>query len=265
MNSSSTNDHTASVMQSFEPISLEEMDRVKLMNRTDTKFLFTRAQFEQIMAEITDQYRVLEINGKRASRYKTLYYDTTNFTLYSDHHNGKLNRYKIRHRTYVETEAGFLEVKFKNNKGRTIKDRVQENTVPQHWQGETEAFLRKVQPFDPQSLVPVLWVNYTRQTLVHKTRAERLTLDTNLEFIKDDVVQSLNGLVIAEVKQDKRAPSFFIQMMKKHHIREGSISKYCMGIALTCNQVKKNNFKQKLLNLKSILHDNTASNPRQHS
>jgi hypothetical protein len=254
--------NSLSILQRFEPISLDEMDRVKLMNRTDTKFLFTEQQFAAVLEEILDQYRVLEINGKRASRYKTLYYDTPRLDLYTDHHNGKLNRYKIRHRTYVETDVGFLEVKFKNNKGRTIKDRISEAVVPLNWHGETEAFLRKVQPFDPQTLVPVLWVNYTRQTLVHKTEAERLTLDTDLEFVKDGVTKKLDGLVIAEVKQDKRKASFFIKMMKKYHIREGSISKYCMGVALTCDQVKKNNFKNKLITLNHILHGHTYANNR---
>lgn len=250
------------ILDRFEPITLAEMDRVKLMNRTDTKFLFTEKQFEMVLQEILGQYKVLEINGKRACRYKTLYYDTASLDLYADHHKGKLNRYKVRHRTYVETDVGFLEVKFKNNKGRTIKDRISESEVPLTWQGENEAFLRKVQPFDPQTLIPVLWVNYTRQTLVHGTDAERLTLDTDLEFVKDGVTRKLEGLVIAEVKQDKRKSSAFIKMMKKYHIREGSISKYCMGVALTFDQVKKNNFKNKLLTLKHILHGHTDTSSR---
>lgn len=248
------------ILQRFDPISLDEMDRVKLMNRTDTKFLFTEQQFIRVLEDVLEHYRVLEVNGTRASRYKTLYYDTPQLDLYTDHHKGKLNRYKVRHRTYVETDVGFLEVKFKNNKGRTIKDRICESEVPQSWHGDTEAFLRKVQPFDPHTLQPVLWVNYTRQTLVHKTDAERLTLDTDLEFVKDGVTKKLEGLVIAEVKQDKRKSSYFIKMMKKYHIREGSISKYCMGIALTCSQVKKNNFKNKLITLNNILHEYTYAN-----
>lgn len=245
----------AYILQKFDPISLEAMDSVKLMNRTDTKFLFTADQLEKILYDIMDHYRVLEINGTRSSRYKTLYYDTANLDLYMAHHRGKLNRYKIRHRTYVETDAGYLEVKFKNNKGRTIKDRVAEKRAPYNWHLNSEQFLKKTQPFDPQLLVPTIWVNYSRQTLVHKSDAERLTLDTCLEFEKDGTLHQVPNLVIAEVKQDKRRNSTFMQMMKKYHIREGSLSKYCLGIALTCNGVKKNNFKSKLLSLNQILHD----------
>jgi hypothetical protein len=248
------------ILQQFEPINLTEMDSVKLMNRTDTKFLFTMDQFEMVMNETISDYRVLEVNGKRLNRYKTLYYDTIGLDLYTEHHNGKLNRYKIRHRTYVESDTGFLEVKFKNNKGRTIKKRVTEHDAPSVWKGNSEIFLNQILPFAPQTLVPIIWVNYGRYTLVHKTEPERLTIDLDLEFVKDGITKKLDGLVIAEVKQEKRKASSFLKMMKKYHIREGSISKYCMGIALTCDDVKKNNFKRKLLTIKNILHYDITAN-----
>src|SRR5687767_15932008 len=73
------------VLQQFQPIDLKEMDSVKLMNRTDTKFIFNIAHFEKIMNEISSFYRVLEVDGKRISRYETLYYDTKRFDLYNKH------------------------------------------------------------------------------------------------------------------------------------------------------------------------------------
>jgi hypothetical protein len=253
---------SSKILEEFEPIDLKEMDAVKLMNRTDTKFLFTMQQFETVLKEVKDQYRVLEVNGKRLSQYRTLYYDTENLNLYAQHHKGKLNRYKIRHRTYVESDTGFIEVKFKNNKGRTIKKRIKELLPPSNWEGENRLFLTKTQPFEPNTLIPAIWVNYCRYTLVHKTELERLTIDVNLEFVKDSVTKKLEGLVIAEVKQEKKKPTAFLKMMKKYHIREGSISKYCMGIALTCNGVKKNNFKKKLLTLKHIIDYDTITSTK---
>ncbi len=229
------------------------MDGVKLMNRTDTKFTFNLIQFENILEDISKNYRVLEIEGKRISGYKTLYYDTAKLNLYTKHHNGELNRYKIRHRTYVESKLGFLEVKFKNNKGRTVKNRIKKSEVPMNWEGESETFLNTLLPFEPQTLLPVLWVNYSRLTLVNMADAERLTIDLNLEFVNGKITKKLSNLVIAEVKQEKRKSSPFIKVMKKYHIREGSISKYCLGIALTCDTVKKNNFKEKLHTIKHLI------------
>lgn len=250
------------ILKQFDPISLKEMDRVKLMNRTDTKFTFNFSQFELLLEDVLEHYHILEIEGKRISRYETLYYDTHNLALYTKHHNGELNRYKIRHRTYVESNIGFLEVKFKNNKGRTIKDRIKKKLVPFTWEDDSMAFLTEAIPYQPHTLIPTIWVNYSRLTLVNRTSAERLTIDLNLEYVKDGLIKKLDNLVIAEVKQEKRSPSPFLKVMKKYHIREGSISKYCMGIALTCKAVKRNNFKRKLLTLKHLIYDDLVANSR---
>ncbi len=237
----------------FDPITLEEMEGVKLMDRTDTKFTFNINELPTILEEAKNYYRILSVEGNRISRYKTLYFDTQDFDLYNEHHSGKLNRYKIRHRTYVESNIGFLEVKFKNNKGRTLKTRIKEVEVPELNTGKAFEFLKKMLPFDPLILLPKIWINYSRITLVNKTSAERLTLDLNLEFEKNGKKQILDQLVIAEVKQDSKVASPFINIMRNKHIRQGSISKYCFGIASSYSEVKKNNFKQKLSNVKKII------------
>lgn len=230
------------------------MDTVKLMDRTDTKFIFNASDLNKVLSQVTENYKVLEVEGKRQSTYKTLYYDTENLKLYLNHHNGHLNRYKIRHRTYVDSGAGFLEVKFKNNKGRTIKERIKKKITPLEWEKETGDFLLEKTPYDPGMLKPTLWVNYKRITLVSRQNTERVTIDVDLEFENRNQKQSLANLVIAEVKLDKKSPSVFLSKMKEMHIREGSISKYCMGIAITNPGVKKNNFKEKLVSIKNLIY-----------
>jgi hypothetical protein len=179
--------------------------------------------------------------------------------LYNKHHNGELNRFKIRHRTYVDSNLGFLEVKFKNNKGRTIKERIKENTPLTEFNEKAYAFLQTELPFNPNILKPIIWVNYSRITLVNNLSAERVTIDINLEFKKNDQSLQLSNLVIAEVKQDKKQPSQFRDAMKKMRIREGSISKYCFAVAFMYSNVKKNNFKEKLLSLKHIINYDTTT------
>ena len=229
------------------------MDSVKLMDRTDTKFIFNIDNLPAVLNEAKNYYKILNVEGNRISRYKTLYFDTENFDLYNKHHSGKLNRYKIRHRTYVESNLGFLEVKFKSNKGRTLKTRIKEIGVPEINKGKAFEFLKRILPFSPLDLLPKIWINYSRITLVNKISAERLTLDLNLEFERDEKKQILSKLVIAEVKQDSKVASPFISIMRAKHIRQGSISKYCFGVASSFNEVKKNNFKQKLSNVNKII------------
>lgn len=221
---------------------------MKLMDRTDTKYTFNLTELESLLLEARPYYKVLSVEGHRISRYQTLYYDTENFDLYNRHHSGKLNRYKIRHRTYVESGLGFLEVKFKNNKGRTIKTRIKEkhSDAAMMKEGKSFDFLKGQLPFCPSALVPKIWINYSRITLVNKNSAERLTIDLNLEFATGSQTRTMQSLVIAEVKQDSKAPSPFIGILRKRHLREGSISKYCFGVASSFAGVKTNNFKQKL-------------------
>jgi len=101
------------ILQNFQPISLSEMDEVKLMNRTDTKFVLNRTLFNEVLPQLTSSYRVLEISDQRLSSYRTLYFDTSGFDLFLDHHNGKGNRFKVRIRKYVESNLFFLEIKNK--------------------------------------------------------------------------------------------------------------------------------------------------------
>ncbi|MBS1637331.1 MAG: polyphosphate polymerase domain-containing protein [Bacteroidetes bacterium] len=241
------------ILRTFEPITLAQMDSVKLMDRTDTKYTFHISQLAEVLQLIHTDYRSLEIKERRIANYKTLYYDTSALELYTKHHNGKLNRYKIRHRTYVDSGLGFLEVKFKNNKGRTIKDRIKEITPLTHWDHNAAQFLDKKTPYTPADLVPTLWVNYSRITLVSRHTTERLTIDLNLEFVRNDNSKQLHQLVIAEVKQEKAGESKFIDAMKHLRIQEGSISKYCMAVAYTCDHAKKNGFKEKLLSIQKII------------
>jgi VTC domain len=231
----------------YDPISLSEMDGVKLMNRTDAKFLVPLKMLPTLLEDLRPYYRLLEINGHRMCDYETLYFDTPDLRFYHDHQAGRLNRYKIRQRKYVHSNTIFTEVKFKNNKGRTIKTRLlNQRPVNTTLTEETNAFLSLQTPVDPTTLTPVLRVDYTRITLVSRTTAERLTMDLNLTFHNEASRKSYEQLVVAEVKQDSLKHSRFLDLMKKYQLREGSLSKYCLGVISLNKTVKHNRFKAKL-------------------
>ena len=230
------------------------MDSVKLMDRTDTKFVFKFSQLPEILEQLTKDYNVLDVNGNRISRYESLYFDTKNFDLYHSHHRGRPSRFKVRFRKYVESELHFFEVKFKNNKGRTIKDRVKQKRIDGTIVDNAETLLNEKTPLRSDNLEAKIWVNYSRITFVNKNSPERVTIDLNLTFKNDDETKIIDNLVIAEVKQDKALVSAFIKLMKKYHIRQGSISKYCYGIITLFKNIKHNNFKPNLILIKKILY-----------
>jgi len=111
------------LISSFESISLEKMDEVKLLNRMDAKFAFRAEKLPGILAQLSSSYFILEIDQLRLQRYETLYFDTPGHTLYLNHHNKRLHRFKVRSRKYVDSGLCYFEIKFKNNKRRTIKHR----------------------------------------------------------------------------------------------------------------------------------------------
>lgn len=234
------------------------MENVKLLDRMDVKYVIPESKLPAILNNLITDYKVLEIENKRHSYYRTLYFDTNDFKLYRMHHCGMLNRYKIRHRTYVESNLAFLEVKFKNNKGRTIKDRRKSLSVPLTWDTESADFISKKTPYRADVLIPVVWVNYRRITLVGKVNCERVTIDMGLEFITNNAKKEMEGLVIIEVKQPGKVRTPVLKELRNNKCRQGSISKYCLAIAQMYPNVKKNNFKEKISSLNKITNDNTT-------
>ena len=83
------------ILKDFNPITLQQMDSVKLQDRIDTKFMFKDDILASVLNRMKEDYYVLDINGIRFNHYETLYYDTKDFDLYLRHHNGRLNRYKF--------------------------------------------------------------------------------------------------------------------------------------------------------------------------
>jgi hypothetical protein len=242
-----------SKLNQIKSISLEEMDHVKLMNRIDTKFVFGKNTLNQILTLLTEDYFVLEVNGKREMKYESLYFDDSEFNLFRDHHRGKSNRAKVRIRNYVDSNLFFFEVKQKI-KGRTHKHRISTPSFHAEINKGEHALLQSVFP-TTKELHANLTNRYKRITLVHKTAIERLTLDFDLTFTWKEQQHSFDFLVIAELKQERiNRNSPFYTMMKSRQIRPYRLSKYCLGMMKFVHhpEIKVNRFKKRQLYLEKI-------------
>ena len=239
------------ILQMLPPISLEEMSAVKLMNRTDTKYLLNNRMLEQIAQHWQGLFFVQENLQKRVAQYKTLYFDTSDALTYTIHHNKQLHRQKIRERIYVDTNTCFLEVKNKVNTGRTKKKRIE---IPMEGFGslyDTEqkrAFLAEKVWVTQEELHPRLQNAFQRITLVNRQKSERITIDSGISFhnLLTGCDASADGLVIIEVKQNGNIPSDFKRLLLDARIQSHGLSKYCLGMLLTDDHVKYNRFKPKI-------------------
>ena len=241
-------------IRSFQPITLEEMSGVKLMNRTDTKFVTTQAQLLRLLEMAEQDYFVQDIEGERNMLYDTTYFDTRDFEMYGEHQHGHANRQKIRFRTYVSSHLQFMEVKTKNNHGRTKKKRIEVDDMDLH-DSQKRDFLGKHLKFDVDTLIPHMHNYFRRVTLVNRGKTERLTIDSSLQFhnLQTDVDRDMGQLVIIELKRDGLVYSPVLEMLRTLRIHPHGFSKYCMGAALTNEALPVHRFKEKLRDVERIL------------
>ena len=243
------------LLNAFAPITLEEMSSVKLMNRTYTKFVTNLRKLEQLLEMAQADYYVQDIDGGRNLEYDTTYFDTTGFDMYTTHQHGHTNRQKIRFRTYCGSGLQFMEVKTKNNHGRTKKKRIEVNDMDLHDE-EKRLFLGKHLHYDVDTLQPALNNHFSRITLVNKGKTERLTIDSGLRFhnMQNDERLDMGPLVIIELKRDGLVYSPVLEMLRQLRIQPHGFSKYCMGSALTGHELLPvNRFKRKLIEVSKLV------------
>jgi len=223
------------------------MGEVKLMNRTDTKFVFRVINLEKLLEKMQTFYKVLEVNDERIQTYKSLYFDTEDRKFYIDHHNSRVNRNKIRFREYVGSGLTFLEIKLKNNKGKTIKKRMRAAKISEKLSSEQKEYIEKIIG-KKLEVSAKQWINFSRLTFVHKTQKERLTIDINLSFENEKESGDLRDIVIAEVKQERMSrKSDFMRIAKEMSILPMRLSKYCISTMQLWQNIKQNRFKKKQL------------------
>ena len=247
--SMSTKSDFDAILKGFESISLEEVNRASLMRRKDNKYLFSFGHLADLLAEVRDDYRVLEIEGSRLQRYHTRYFDTDGREMYFKHHRGLANRHKVRIRQYGAGDLHFLEVKRKDAKGVTTKKRVRAEGMDHEVLIKEEEFLASCSPYHSNGINSAMENDFHRITLVNHTQAERVTLDYGLQFSCKEIGTELDlpGIAIAEIKYENHLTGSALHAaMRKYHIRPSRFSKYAIGMALLHPGLKQNRFKSRV-------------------
>jgi hypothetical protein len=236
---------TKSILQSYPTFSLKELEAANLLERKDFKYVFRACDLNTILAEIRPFYKLMKVGTDLHTDYLTDYFDTKDFKFYLQHHNGQLNRYKVRLRTYVQSAMHFFEVKFKNNKSWTSKHREKLDTPQVNINDFTSAITA-------ESLESKIRVSYARVTMLSMDGTEKLTFDLNLKFEAEGRMKDMSNICIAEVKSKTHHPYVFRQELKRRGYRSMGLSKYCFGITQLYPHLKANNFKKTLHNIQKI-------------
>ncbi len=241
------------VLEGYRTAGLHEAGKLSLMNRQDTKYAFARPLLPQILSGLGQPYVAQDTGMGPVAAYRNRYFDTVDFALFRDHHNGKRPRCKVRYRQYVASDLCFLELKFKSNKGRTEKTRRIAAAFNSELSEQERIWLSGNTSYGLQKLQPSLDGHFDRITLLSKEGKDRCTFDFNLYFERAGNSYTLPGIVIAEIKQERGSRSNpVIHALEQHGIRPLSLSKYCLGMLYLQPGLPYNRFKPKTRMLQRI-------------
>ncbi len=238
----------------MRPITLEEMSSVKLMKRTDSKYVTDIATLVLLLDKAKAGYYVQEINNTRLAHYNTLYWDfPSDHHFYLIHAQKRKPRIKVRTRRYVDSGIAFLEVKRKDNHGKTRKKRVSvpvEKTIQEDSLYGSD-FLMEQLGLRFDQLIPALSNFFTRITLVNYQKTERVTIDLQLRIENHEtgINADLSNCVIIELKRDGRTFSPLLAMLRQLRIKPSGFSKYVIGTAVTNPHLRKNLLRKRLRKL----------------
>lgn len=243
----------------MRPITLEQMASVKLMKRTDSKYVTNLATLVQLLELAKANYYVQEIQNSRMAHYNTLYWDfPEDHRYYLVHAQKRKPRTKVRTRRYLDSGIAFLEIKRKDNHGKTRKKRV---SVPlgesiQEDSLHGQDFLMEQLGLKFDQLIPTMSNFFTRITLVNYAKTERVTIDLQLRIENHEtgLKADLGNAVIIELKRDGRTSSPLSAILRKLRIKPSGFSKYIIGTAVTNPNLRKNPIRKRLRKLAKTIH-----------
>lgn len=219
------------------PVGLAELiDRAALQTRVDRKYLVPTQALPRLLEQIRPRARVLEIDGRRAFRYESVYFDTPRLTSYHHAAYRRRRRFKVRTRTYLDSAQCWLEVKISGARGSVTKHRLpyragDRGTVAPGRDFIEEVLAREsIGPAAGSALDPVLVTDYHRATLLLPGTASRVTIDTGLIWRDEGSALRLPGLTVVETKTASAATPVD-RALWQSGVRPIRISKYATGLA----------------------------------
>jgi hypothetical protein len=254
----------ASALVANDPVSLalagyggatpELLGRRELLSRIDSKFVVPAHRMDRILLDLADHYAVLRVPTGNVATYQSLYFDTPALRCFHDHRRGKRVRHKVRIRHYPDREVSFLEVKTKRNETVTDKHRLAIPFGSVALGAAERDFLRSRVGAMVDELQPQLWINYRRISLIGLHTSERVTIDVDLTVDGHAQVSDWFGRVgVVEVKQSPfcvRTP--IMRALIGAGLRERSLSKYVVAVALSRPEQRRNRLMPDLRALERI-------------
>ncbi|WP_207456529.1 polyphosphate polymerase domain-containing protein [Desertivibrio insolitus] len=235
-------------LERLQPITLDELvAEAALLTRVDRKYVLPAKDAAQVLARLPEDTRVLTIDGATSFEYESFYFDTPDLLSYRMAALGRRRRFKLRTRSYVDSEDSFLEMKTRGARSATVKDRIEylfdeRETLTREGRAYVEESLLGLgfEHPDQLELVPTLATRYRRTTLLLPATGSRATVDTDLSWqLADGTTLALPELTIIETKSGQRTGEVDRLLWAAAH-RPSTISKYGTGLAALRDDLPSN-------------------------
>ena len=238
---------TMDAVDRLASVSLAQLnEQAALLTRIDRKYVIATSELDAVLTGIPG-LRVVEIDGRRSSRYESTYLDTVDLDSWTASAHQRRRRWKVRTRVYADTGECWLEVKTRGRRGATVKerllhdgpDRLDVSATAGEWVRDRLGAAH-VHDVDPRDLVPTLHTSYLRTTMLLDAGAGRVTVDRDLIWTTGHGTAEVGDVLIVETKSGTMRPGPLDRRLWELGHRPTRISKYGTGLALLTPDLQRN-------------------------
>ncbi|MGP0223200.1 polyphosphate polymerase domain-containing protein [Paenarthrobacter sp. NCHU4564] len=234
-------------------VGLDELTtEAALLTRVDRKYLVPSATARRLLGTFHAEARVLDMDGTRMFNYDSVYFDTPALDSYMLAAHGRRRRFKIRTRTYVDSNVSFLEVKTEGAREATVKERIpyepgdRDRLTDEGLAYVNETLAAAIGDAEYGPLEPVLSTRYNRTTLYLPRSGSRATIDTDVTWQRPGGRPwLLDEAVVLETKSGS-APGPLDRHLWANGVRPCRISKFATGMAALHPGLPANRWNQTL-------------------
>jgi len=233
-------------LEALPQISLPEvLAAAAATTRVDRKYLLTTEAAHAFLEWLPTSLRLLSIDGRLTTSYRSTYFDTPDLRTCRAHVQGRRRRWKARSRLYVEDGLCRLELKVRDGSGLTTK--IFHPSSPEEYgrmNNVAEGFFREglaAHDLDEADLLaPVVEVTYERATLADPQTGTRVTLDLGVRAVRGDrLVEVDPDRVVVETK-GSHAVGTADRVLSQLGARPVSFSKYAASASLMDSRIPDN-------------------------
>lgn len=253
-------------LETLPRISLSEvLAAAATTTRVDRKYLLTVEAAHTFLDQLPETLRLLSIDGRLTTSYRSTYFDTPDLRTCRAHIQGRRRRWKARSRLYVEDGLCRLELKARDGSGLTRKF-FHPTCAEEYGQMTTGAqgFFREqlhalgLDLGQADLLAPAVEVAYERATLADPTMGTRVTIDLGVRGTRENsVVEVDTGRLIVETK-GARTAGVADRLLSRLGARPVSFSKYTASASLMDSRIPDNDVRHMV---GRVLHVTSAHDP----